>query len=317
MVRKHLIGWRPCRTMKFHNGQKTRDYLSGRWQRRLLFLVLSLGLVVILICESRKPQNWQWMDNLDGEAGVAAGDARHGEGENRGGDALLAGEPFEGVDRGLLKKVEDNTRFRDAENPAWFNLFGVLKRSEAQRLRRGSIGRVTWLQLEEQSPAYRGELVTVRGTARRAHRVDATQNDLGIDGYYQIWLQPDDNPRRPIVVYCLQPPRGFPSGMELDERIVATGFYFKRWLYEGRKDLETAPVILAKTVDWKRKAAVETPPAGGFQSIYLIIAGAAALALAASALIVRLTRGRPKRRQAEPADLNFNIKLNAREKPQE
>ena len=276
--------------INFQDGPKPRNYLSRREQHRLLFLVLALGLAVILMCEARKPENWQWLKNPDGNKGPRAvgmlpGDVDGGE-MLPDDDGPLGEKLFPGVDKGLLKTVRDNTRFRDEENAAWFNLLGVLRRSDEAELRRASIGRISWLQLNEQSNEYRGELVTVLGTIRRAHRVDAQKNDLGIDGYYQVWLQPDDNPKRPVVIYCLELPEGFPTGMELAERARVTGFYFKRWLYKGQEDLETAPVLLAKTVAWEKKPPIANNMPAGLDSIYLIIAAAAVLSLPAIAYIL-------------------------------
>ena len=205
--------------------------------------------------------------------------------------------------------------FRDEENAAWFNLLGVWKHSDEAELRRASIGRISWLQLNEQSNEYRGELVTVLGTIRRAHRLEAVKNDLGIDGYYQVWLQPDDNPKRPIVVYCLELPQGFPSGMELAERARVSGFYFKRWLYKGQKDLETAPVLLAKTVAWKEKPPVANNMPAGLDSIYFLIAAAAVLSLLAIGYILYCTRGRPRKKEETPSDLDSIIKLNPEQEP--
>jgi len=223
----------------------------------------------------------------------------------------LAVGRFPGVDEKLLETITDNSRFRDEENPAWFNLLGVLKQADESELRRASIGRVSWLQLNEQSDEYRGELVTVRGTIRRAHRVDATPNDVGIDGYYQIWLQPDDNPKQPIVVYCLELPEAFPTGMELAERARVTGFYFKRWLYKGQDELQTAPVLLVKTIAWQEKSVTaEDDIPAVFNTIYFLIAAAAILSLLAIGYILYCSRGRPRKEEREPPNLNFNIKLN-------
>ncbi len=309
--------------ISFQDGPKPRNYLSRREQRRLLFLVLGLGLVVILMFEARKAKNWQLFADLDGDNGPKAvgflpadKEADKENGEEGPAPALPQGL-FPGVDEKLLEAITDNTRFRDEENPAWFNLLGVLRRAEESDLRRASIGRVSWLQLNEQSDEYRGELVTVRGTIRRAHRVAAAKNDEGIDGYYRIWLWPDENPNQPIVVYCLEPPEAFPTGMELVERARVTGFYFKRWLYLGKEDLQTAPVLLAKTVDWREKPAAENDIPAGFYSIYFLIAAAAVASLLAMGYIVFCTRGRPRKAEGEPVDLNFDIKLNQEEESNE
>jgi hypothetical protein len=301
--------------ISFQDGPKPRNYLSRREQRRLLFLVLALGLAVILMCEARKPEHWQCFQTPDGKNGPRPVDMLPDDVENAEGgeNGLLGRKLFPGVDQGLLKTIRDNTRFRDEEKAAWFNMLGVLKHGGEAELRRASIGRISWLQLNEQSAEYRGELVNVLGTICRAHRVDAQKNDLGIDGYYQVWLEPDDNTKRRIVVYCLELPEGFPTGMELAERARVTGFYFKRWLYMGQKDLETAPVLLAKTVGWKKTPAAASDAPAGLDSIYFLIAAAIVLSLLAIGYILYCTRGRPRKEDDAPVDFNSIIKLNLEE----
>ena len=296
--------------ISFQKDSKPRSYLAPREQRRLLFLVLAFGLAVILVLEARKPEHWQW---IEGKNGADAEDVFPEAAEGK----TLAGKLFPGVDRELLKSVRDNTRFRDQENAAWFNLLGVLKNSSSAELRRAAVGRVSWLQLHEQSKEYRGELIMVKGTVRRAHRVEAAKNDQGIGDYYQLWLQPDDNPKRPIVIYCLQLPTDFPVGMELAERVRVTGFYFKRWLYKGAKDLETAPVLLAKTIGWDEKPTVAENAQRKFSSIYFIVAAAGVCSLFAIGYIVYCTRGRPKKEEALLAGLDSIVEPEEEESPDE
>ena len=293
--------------------------MSRREQHRLLFLVLGLGLIVILMFEARDARNWLWLTLLDGGNDPKAVGFLPADKENadQGEEPALAAGLFPGVDAKLLQQITDNSRFRDEENPAWFNLFGVLKRTDQSKLRQASIGRVSWLQLNEQSDEYRGELVTVRGTIRRANQVGCVKNDEGIEGYERVWIWPDDKPDQPIVAYCLQLPQGFPTGMELAERAQVTGFYFKRWLYLGKNDLQTAPVLLAKTIAWQKKPpkAEDDIPAV-FSSIYFLIAAAAIISLLAVAYILFCTRGRPRKEEREPPDLNFDIKLEQEEEPE-
>ena len=47
--------------------ERPRNWLSRKEQRRLLLLVLSLGLVLVLIGEVRKPHRWDWFFLLSGQ----------------------------------------------------------------------------------------------------------------------------------------------------------------------------------------------------------------------------------------------------------
>lgn len=308
--------------VSFRDGPKPRNYLSRREQHRVLFLVLSLGLVLILMCEAAKEKNWRWFADLDKNKGPQGVGFLPGDKENAEMEPapVVQREPFPGVDEKLLETITDNTRFRNEENSAWFNLLGVLHRADESELRKSSIGRVSWLQLNDQSDEYRGELVTVKGTVRRAHRLDAPKNDEGIEAYYQLWLQPDDNPKQPIVVYCLQPPEAFPTGMELREPARVVGFYFKRWLYKGKEDLQTAPVLLAKTIDWQEKPPLPVTDKkfpDALNSIYVLVAVAALLSLLAILYIMFYTRSRPRDEIPEKMYLNFDVQLNSEEESEQ
>ena len=106
----------------------------------------------------------------------------------------------------------------------------------------------------EQSEAYRGELVTIGGTIRRAHWLKAPKNDFGIAGYYRLWIWPDENSDWPIVVYSLTLPDGFPTGMTMSEHATVTGFYFKRWLHKTKGGLDLVPVVLAGGIEQQKPA---------------------------------------------------------------
>ncbi|HLA84364.1 MAG TPA: hypothetical protein VJL29_06195 [Thermoguttaceae bacterium] len=261
--------------------REPRNYFSRREQGRLLMLVMALGLAVILFNQSRKPENWRlffppsdaasadrpaasrpataWEKRI-GSGDHAAQPASPSSADERDTDktkpsnakkppaAADSGRYFPGVRPKLLETIRDKSRFRSAEQDAWFHLFAILKTADPAALRRASVGRVTRLQLAEQSASYRGEVVTVRGTVRRAHWLPASKNDFNISGYYQLWIQPDDAPEWPLVVYCLELPKKFPTGMTIDRPAVVTGFYFKRWLHASGDGLQLSPVVLARDI---------------------------------------------------------------------
>lgn len=181
-------------------------------------------------------------------------------GDDRGPDSALSAKvpqplpeskrPRLPVDAKLLKAVKDNTPFRSAEKDAWFHLMDLLRSTPDETVRRATLGAVPWIQLFNQPDVYRGEPITLVGRVRRATRLNSPKNELGFKQYYQLWLQPRDNQDRLIVVYCIELPKDFPLGMKLDEPVVLTGFFFKRWLYEGQKDMELTSVVVARTLDW-------------------------------------------------------------------
>ncbi len=210
---------------------------------------------------------------------------------------------FPGVQASHLDTVRDDTFFRAAEHDAWFHLLRIAAEAEPGRLERSAEGRVSFVQLFQQSGDYRGRIVRLRGTVRRAFPLRPPRNEYGIDRYYQLWLFPDDNPSSPIILFCLDIPDGFPTGMTLIERAEVTGFYFKRLAYEAADTLRTAPTVLARGIRWHDTPA--TIPAGPPDPGSPWMVFLAALALSVALVGYAYWRTRPARaaKRALPAEL--------------
>jgi hypothetical protein len=299
--------------LEFDRGPRPRNFLSRREQWRLLFLVLMLGVVVILALEARKPEHYQWLLALDergggsAEGGVAPDDRPidtrvppERESQEIPGTFLSPAPPkpdeatpsrrFPGVRPSLLRSVRDDRLLGPSEWDAWMHLFQVLEESDEAALAEASTGPVSFVQLFEQSSEYRGELVTTRGTIRRAHRTKTPRNDYGLSEYYDTWLQPADHPTDPIVVWCLHLPEGFPTGMEVAEEVEVTGFFFKLLAYKAADGkILRAPLLLARTLHWRKPPEeAKTPPRGPWPLV-LMIAGAALFALLATRYVYSRT----------------------------
>lgn len=290
-------------------------------------MVMTLGLVAVVMMEAGNPKNYAWLfgRSEEGDASAAAPKPPAGAPPvddrvppKRPGSEIpgtfyspapvdpnapedTSGKYFPGVKPKLLDEVRDNTTFRNQERYAWFNLLGVLQKTPEPVLEKASLGRVSYFQLFEQTNEYRGKLVTIRGRVHRALRLRTPGNDLGIEHYYQLVVQPDDSPAYPIMVYCLELPEGFPTGEKVLEDARITGFYFKRWAYPAKDALRTAPTLAAKTLHW-----IETPRTSqttlGLGSVLFVIVAAGAFAVFAAAYIyARTRRDTPGHPEAAPA----------------
>ncbi len=191
-----------------------------------------------------------------------------------------------------LSAVRDDTVFRPAESDAWFHLFALAARTSEDALQKASEGPVAHLQLDQQPAEYRGRLVTISGIARAARRITAPPNAFEVQQYFQVWLQPDRQSDRLIVVYCTQLPAGFPLGESISANCSATGFFFKRWAYPSQGGISTAPLVIAKTLDWQPPPVVAEGPPPPPLGEQILIAAAAALLLAIIALLIIVRRGR-------------------------
>ena len=281
---------------------------------------MSLGLVVLLMSLAADPQRWQWIEapgppaNGDdappppaeppapddiGPAAPAddatppAGIAFRAEEEFDGPPVLREGPPalrLPGVREDLLGAVRDNTPFRTAEHEAWFHLLDLLARTDNATLREASLGPATFVQIMQQSDYYRGHLVTLRGTARRATFYPSVPaNRYGITEYWRVWIEPADSPGNLVTVYCLELPEGFPAGGEIEADVEVTAFYFKRLAYQAQDAIRTAPAFAARTLRWRRPVAMPAPPPQA-PALPPVIVGAAALAVLFVIYVVIRTR---------------------------
>ena len=266
------------------------NYLSRSFQRRILIMVGLLALVLVGMRYVREPEAWSWLlqgkhkpkqqQKLDNRLRPSepreyiAGSfvARADVPDSNGSDGR-----FPGVNSGYLRDIRDDSPFRAAEHHAFFHLMRLLGNTSEQTLQQARPQRVNFVQLYEQPAAYRGELITVSGNVRSAVVQQAPSlkfavdhgiygglgtvtgmactlgNDYGVDSYAEVWLQPEDQPDMVMVLYTRELPQGFPTGVDIKERVTATGFFFKRFAYGATNTLRITPMLLTKTLQW-------TPP---------------------------------------------------------
>jgi hypothetical protein len=253
--------------LQFHRtAEAPPNYLAWREQRKVLLWVLLIGVPMIAGLrawdlwnaaparpadeEAKIDPSLPWTNHsltLDSFTAEPLAEHREAEPQENHNDDKF----FRGVIPSYLESVRDDTLSRQADQDAFFNLFQTLNRAPIDELKAASLGPTTYVQLFRQPEAYRGRLVDLRGTVRRAHRRPLKENHTGLTHNYQLWFFPVDNPNNPIVVYSLDLPEGFPIGMKINEPVELTGFFLKRVAYGAQAGGMTAPMVLAKTVQWK------------------------------------------------------------------
>ncbi len=167
---------------------------------------------------------------------------------------------FGGVSSNVFADVSDDSNYRGAETDAIFKLLGALKKSDERDIELASIGKLTFVQLQEQSEEYRGEIVTVGGVVERvaaANRI-RSRTPRGSRSNTKSGSEPDGG-RLPIVALCLEMPHDYPAGGKPSVDI--SGFFFKRLGYPSAEPasaadqakgmtnvFRSAPLVLAKTL---------------------------------------------------------------------
>lgn len=313
-----------CRytVLDFRRNRRVPNYLGSKQQRRLLVLVALVGVVAILVFQMGDPRQARWLAWNDPPGGVGDPPDRPREvvtsahdrespaaddvGESAEKESVVPADRdalFPGVRSDYLSDVEDDTVFRAAESDAWFHLLALLDTTPERQLQKASEGRVGFVQLDRQPEAYRGRLVTIGGVVRSAKLVDAPENGFGVRRYYQLWLQPQRGSPELMVVYALHLPEGFPLGPQLNDACTATGFFFKRWAYQAQGGVTTAPLVLARTVDWQPPPPAPQPPAPvGQQIAWTVLAALIVAVVIVGFFVVRgRAAGRARRRTNDGA----------------
>jgi len=166
---------------------------------------------------------------------------------------------FGGVMSKVFADVSDDSAYRGPETDAIFTLLKALRHSDERDIELASIGRLTFVQLQEQSADYRGEIVTVGGVVERIlPQTNPKPNAQGIEKQYEVWIRPDGG-RLPIVALCLDLPPDYPTGTK--PTVDVSGYFFKRLGYPSAEKasgaaqekgmtnvFRSAPLVLAKTL---------------------------------------------------------------------
>jgi hypothetical protein len=250
---------------------------------------MMLGVVFWAIQEAADPETWAWLwrtgdraESAQEEAGQAQPALAAEQPDEQPDEQAAAEQPiaeaegsgrfFPGVQPEYLEAVDDDQPIWKDENPAWFNLLGVLKSHDAETLERASSGPVSYVQLMDQPREYRGELVTLRGTIRCVDKVGAGRNDHGIRTLYRLVVRPA-NSQNPVIVWCLELPEEFPIGRDIEQDARITGFFFKRWMYTSEDGMRTAPALLARTARWFRPPPIaQREPPSQASTVFIVIA---------------------------------------------
>lgn len=290
-----------------------KNYLAQAEHRRLFWRFMPPAIVVILVLgwverawlrpppPPPAPQIDTRLNNRLDDGAVA--DAVLIEPESAPLATAVDGDRADslGASTASLDRVRDDTVFRSEDRDAWFEIWQTLRDHGPPAA--ATARRVSFSELYNQPRSFRGRPVAIAGTLHRLERVAAPENDQGIDGYWQGWLEPDGGPASPVVVYFLTLPSGMPEGLSIAETVDVTGYFFKRWAYAAKDTVRSAPMIMAATPRWTPRP--DSRPAAN--SIGALALGTMAAVVMLTLLGIRLAdRGR---RRPPPATADIGSAL--------
>jgi hypothetical protein len=288
--------------------RRPRNYFSRGDNRRLFWTFMPPAVVIFLALSwierayfrPASPPPPAQVDTVLKSANVerTVGDAVTIEAEPQ----PLVAEPDElGASLHALETVRDDTVFRPADDEAWFQIWSRLRSGDMQTMRRSDAKPVSFAELYGQPRSFRGRLVRFSGTVHRLQKVEAPPNNYAIEGYWQAWVEPDDGPASPIVVYFLRLPEGMPHGLKVREPVEVIGYFFKRWAYAATDTIRTAPLVMAIEPIWKP----HKPPAPGGTAASSIALWTIAALVSITLIAMRLANaGGRRREEPPPSDLS-------------
>ncbi len=277
----------------------------GTRGRSVWMLLLMLGAVIALMRQVQQPTTADLLGRLFNSSSAedrsekspqpAAKPSSDDRGRNSGSPSVR--KPESG---GPWAAVKDNATFIPAERTAWALLWDEVRRTPSTNLERQAIGTATYAQLVNQPNLYRGLPVRVRGRVLRESVKRAPENLLGITAYHQLVLAPIGGGDWPVMIYCLNLPKGFPRGEGLKVDLTVVGLFFKNWSYPYEGGMGLAPVIVTNAIDWRLPIAPSMPAAAPPNAASVWMGGAAALlaAVGFTRLALRRTR-RPAKAETE------------------
>ncbi len=276
-----------------------RDFTSRAFRLRLMSLFAALVLVVVLMQEAGKPERWAWMgfDQVPGanELPVANTDPA--------GDDVLGDLEPQPRPAFWDSVVDDTPVGHVGDASAWPVAWQQVLERAAQSPDGGQAIAVKRVQLMSQPAAYRGRWVTLAGWIRSARFVprplkiatgeEGQASDLvGQDerqGYYELWIRPQETNAGPYCVYALNVPEDFPivgnDFRELNHRVVVPAVFFKRRTYVAADGEATAcPLLLANSFQLLAAASSADDSPAWMPSLPQAIRIALALALMAAGI---------------------------------
>jgi hypothetical protein len=275
-------------------------FLDRRFKRSLGALVLIVAVLIVVAGAIERPGLVGWLVGKPSETPQAKVDTRlrMAAGAPLDPDVFIARAdgpaappaagpaPFPGVDADKVAQIEDDTlwMWKGDERDLHRHLLAALRKAGDDAL--AGAERTSHLQLFNQPDAYRARPVRIKGTVLRAEWRKLADNAEGLGGYYDLVVLPEDNHDELIFVHALQTPPGFPARFEMREPVELSGLFYRRLAYRAQDTLRVAPLVLARTVEWRPPLA-EPEPAMGPVQVLAILLGAALLALLAVAAVFR------------------------------
>ena len=155
-----------------------------------------------------------------------------------------------------FETVTDRTPMSFRDNAAYAYLLEKVRKQTPVELAAQSRRDILLTHIWERPELYRGVPIHILGTLKRLIRYEAKMSKTG--WIYEASIFTPEASRFPYQCVFEDTPVGLPLGVELTERVVFNGYFFKIMKYQASDRARGAPVLVGK-LGWEPHAA----PAAG------------------------------------------------------
>lgn len=176
-----------------------------------------------------------------------------------------------------FQAVRDKAPLNFRENAAYATLLDRARGKTPDELANEARSDLLFTHFWERPEKYRGVPARLEGTALKVLTYEVNPKLVPKGRVYEVWFVTGESRRYPYAIVVEDPPEGLPVGDNLNERIVADGYFFKLLGYAAGDAARAAPLVVGKLLWFPRK---EGPVGGGqgiLQSINGVIGGVLAL----------------------------------------
>ncbi len=284
------------KTMRFDDTQQPVPYLNKQDQRRLLGMVAVLSFIVIAILWAARPETWHWLIPADNESAVNTplsdeSDAPRftaNEPSNPFGSSpnpvSFSAPPVEPANSSKvgsatqippewLESVDDQFMgLRAEESEAYYRVLAHVSRINEDLLTQKARKDVLHVNLIHSPDQFRGELISLKGTARRILPLKTTENLYGVKSAYEVWMTTEDSGNDPWRIVTTSLDKRLPRGENVNAPVKLVGYFFKQYSYASKGGQHLAPLILAARVE--SNVVVKVAPSGTGLQPYIILLAA-------------------------------------------
>ena len=251
---------------------------------RLVRMLALLFVVGMLIYWAQDPAMWRWIadDAPDDVAATAKSNEGSAPAETKDEETLVSGpndlQPFEHSQaEHLFQAITDKEPIAREEMPAYWKLMRWSMTESFDDQWERSRKDLYFTHLAEAPGKYRGELIGLKVSLRRALAHDAEENSAGAKQVYEAWGVTNESRSG---LYCLlfyDKPSELAIKPSIHEEATFVGYFLKQFTYEDAMGVKRWAPLLIGRLHWREnltRTALRRQRDDSYLWPWIIIAGA-------------------------------------------